>query len=59
MHEKEIFRVRKKIRLEGYDYSAAGGYFVTVCVTNKKVSLWQNVGADIIRPQEVCLSSVQ
>lgn len=26
---------RKKIRLEGYDYSANGLYFVTICVTEK------------------------
>lgn len=26
---------RKKIRLEGYDYSANGLYFVTICVTKK------------------------
>ncbi len=27
---------RKTIRLQGYDYSQAGCYFVTVCVANKK-----------------------
>ncbi|HOR12917.1 MAG TPA: hypothetical protein PKX46_03245 [Clostridia bacterium] len=40
---------RKKIRLEGYDYSSCGAYFVTICVTNKNALLW-NVGADTIRP---------
>ena len=30
---------RKKIRLEGYDYSANGLYFVTICVTEKIPSL--------------------
>lgn len=41
---------RKKIRLEGYDYSSCGAYFVTICVTNKN-ALLRNVGADTIRPQ--------
>ena len=41
---------RKKIRLEGYDYSACGAYFVTICITDKHRLLWENVGADIIRP---------
>lgn len=37
---------RKKIRLEGYDYSANGLYFVTICVTEKYQVLWENVGAN-------------
>ena len=41
---------RKKIRLEGYDYSANGLYFVTICVTEKYQVLWENVGANSIRP---------
>lgn len=44
------FRQRKKIRLEGYDYSSCGAYFVTVCITDRHGLLWENVGADIIRP---------
>ena len=41
---------RKKIRLEGYDYSANGLYFVTICVTEKYQILWENVGANSVRP---------
>ncbi len=41
---------RKKIRLEGYDYSANGLYFVTICVTEKYQVLWENVGANSVRP---------
>lgn len=33
MSEKPI---RKNIRLQGYDYSQAGHYFVTICVADKK-----------------------
>lgn len=40
---------RKKIRLEGYDYSANGLYFVTICVTEKYQVMWENVGAKIGR----------
>ncbi|MCD7822966.1 MAG: transposase [Oscillospiraceae bacterium] len=41
---------RKKIRLQGYDYSGANLYFVTACLKNRSAVLW-DVGADIIRPQ--------
>lgn len=46
---------RKKIRLEGYDYSSCGAYFVTICISNRNALLW-NVGADIIRSDEPLLS---
>lgn len=41
---------RKRIRLDNYDYSSPGCYFVTVCVKNPEDFLWKRVGADIIRP---------
>lgn len=44
------FPKRKRIRLEGYDYSSNGAYHITVCVKDPSVSLWTRVGADIIRP---------
>ena len=33
--------VRKKIRLEGHDYSSSGTYFVTVCTTQRYALLWE------------------
>jgi REP element-mobilizing transposase RayT len=33
---------RKKIRLEGYDYSSSGAYFVTLCVVDRHLLLWNN-----------------
>ena len=33
---------RKKIRIENYDYSTPGAYFVTVCVAGKEPILWDN-----------------
>ena len=41
---------RKHIRIEDYDYSTPGAYFITVCTTNREKILWNCVGADIIRP---------
>lgn len=40
---------RKQIRIEGYDYSTPGAYFVTICTANKKPILWDNVGAATCR----------
>ena len=54
--EKEL-PVRKKIRLQGYDYSQSGYYHITICVKNGQEILWENddiVGAHSVRP----LSSV-
>ena len=41
--------VRKKIRLEGYDYSSSGCYFITICVKDGYEMLGYIVGA--IHPQ--------
>jgi len=41
---------RKKIRIDNYDYSSVGAYFVTICTENRQKTLWNTVGADIIRP---------
>ena len=40
---------RKPIRIENYDYSTPGAYFITVCVNDRKPILW-NVGAATYRP---------
>ena len=36
---------RKKIRLQGYDYSQAGCYFVTLCVKDRQEMFGKVVGA--------------
>ena len=33
--EKDL-KQRKKMRLEGYDYSSLGAYFVTICIKDRK-----------------------
>ena len=40
---------RKPIRIENYDYSTPGAYFITVCVNDRIPILW-NVGAATCRP---------
>ena len=49
---------RKDIRIPDFDYSTPGAYFITVCTANREKIFWNRVGADIIRPQNVPLSSV-
>ena len=50
---------RKKIRLDGYDYSRNGVYFITVCVQHKHEILGLVVvGANMVRPSEVALSDI-
>lgn len=40
---------RKQIRLQDYDYSTHGAYFITVCIADRKPLLW-DVGAAILPP---------
>ena len=49
---------RKEIRIKDYDYSSTGAYFITICTANREEIFWNGVGADIIRPQNVSLSTV-
>ena len=48
---------RKHIRIEDYDYSTPGAYFITVCINDRKPILW-NVGAAPCRPNLSKLGSV-
>ena len=43
---------RKSTRLQGFDYSSVGAYFVTVCTRERNNYFWKFVGATIGRPQE-------
>ena len=47
---------RKKNRLEHYAYSSPGGYFLTICTSERRNYFWEDVGATIGRPQDVILS---
>ena len=41
-------RERKKIRLRDYDYSGAGGYFVTICTFNRQYLLGKIANQEIV-----------
>ena len=47
---------RKNIRLQGYDYSQAGCYFITICTEERHCILWEkdtdqaDVGTHSVRP---------
>ena len=51
-----VMNSRKKNRLEFYDYSQNGAYFVTICAKDKQKIFWNNqqcsVGAVSGRPQD-------
>ena len=46
--------VRKKIRLDKYDYSSTGSYFLTICVDKHKNILW-NKSAEMISCNDILL----
>ncbi|MBP3348865.1 MAG: hypothetical protein J6L92_08925, partial [Clostridia bacterium] len=64
--KKELPR-RKYIRLNDYDYSSPGAYFITICNKDRRNSFWTEgfitdkvgwitVGANCVRPQNLPLS---
>ena len=57
MDAKKELPKRKKNRLQGYDYSSSGAYFITICTSERRNYFWNNVGARIARPQDVELST--
>ena len=42
---KNEFPKRKPLRLQSYDYSSPGAYFITICTHNRKCTLSHIVGA--------------
>ena len=53
--EDAEFPKRKKIRLDGYDYSGEGCYFITICKEHRKNLLSVVGDADIGVPKEITL----
>ena len=47
-YNKNKFR-RNRIRLENYDYSSDGAYFITICIGKNDISLWETVAANCVR----------
>lgn len=57
--EKDL-PMRKKNRLENFDYSSCGAYFITICTFERRNYFWEKddiiVGATTGRPQNIELS---
>ena len=60
---------RKSIRLEHFNYSSPGSYFITICTDGRKNQFWDGtldenvftvdvVGANFVRPKNLPLSSI-
>ncbi len=41
---------RKPIRIENYDYSTPGAYFITVCTTNREKIFWSDRRGELCSP---------
>lgn len=57
MNINNEFPKRKRNRLQNYDYSSTGAYFITICTKDKKSLFWNKkqpdfVGEDDILPYE-------
>ena len=49
---------RKSIRIENYDYSTPGAYFITVCTTNREKIFWSDRRGELRSPVNVPLSDI-
>ncbi len=50
---------RKQIRLEDYDYSAPGAYFITVCTVNREKLFWSARRGELRSPADTSESGDQ
>ena len=61
------FPKRKQIRIEDYDYSTPGAYFITICTANREKFFWSDRSGrtqfapttmfDKIRRDNLCVAS--
>ena len=49
---------RKAIRIEDYDYSTPGAYFITVCTANREKIFWSNRRGELCSPANIPLSDI-
>jgi len=49
---------RKQIRIEDYDYSTPGAYFITVCTANRERIFWSDRRGELRSPANVTLSDI-
>lgn len=59
MDSKKELPKRKNNRLQNYDYSSCGAYFITICTANRQNYFWNAVGATIGRPQDIEVSTYE
>ncbi len=45
---------RKRNRLENYDYSTCGAYFITICAKDRRNCFWEDVG--VVNQLKGCVS---
>ena len=56
--EKNELPIRKQIRIENYDYSTPGAYFITVCTANREKIFWSDRRGELCSPANVPLSDI-
>ena len=49
---------RKHIRIEDYNYSTPGAYFITVCTVNREKIFWSDRRGELCSPANVPLSDI-
>ena len=49
---------RKPIRIESYDYSTPGAYFITICAVNREKLFWSDRRGELCSPDNVTLSNI-
>ena len=54
----ETLPSRKNIRLEQYDYSSPGAYFITLCTHNRKKLFWSGRRGELRSPADIELSAI-
>ena len=42
--------IRKTIRIEDYDYSSPGAYFITICTANREKIFWSDRRGELCSP---------
>ena len=49
---------RKNVRIDGYDYSVPGAYFITVCTANREKIFWSDCRGELRSPANIPLSGI-
>ena len=47
--------IRKHIRIENYDYSTPGAFFITVCTANRDEIFWSDRRGELCSPLSLSL----